>query len=311
MADIGISYNILSLIAGLFVLGVFYLVYGIFVDDWGLQRLVGGADKRASSSKLQWTIWTVVVLYSFITIYSFRILNGHWEPIQDIPQNVLIAMGLSTTTMVAAKAITTGYVANGLVDKDQGKTTVRNDSGVFSKGFWSNIFNDDGGTNPDLSKVQMMAWTFVAVGVYLLNVLNIVYNTIDVNQFGNVVVLPDISASLMVLMGLGEGAYIGKKLVTKDTPRITGLSPGSGKIADQLTLTGMAFGSREGNLITVDGTPINAEIANADWKDTEIKFKLPQKKPNGKDWEPGKSVTIGLIINGRTSENNMPFTIEA
>lgn len=75
-----------------------------------------------------------MVLYSFVTISVFRILNGHWEPVKDLPQNVLIAMGLSTTTMVAAKHITTGYAGNGLVDKAESNDQEK---------FWSEIFNDD------------------------------------------------------------------------------------------------------------------------------------------------------------------------
>lgn len=78
---------------------------------------------------------------------------------------------------------------------------------------------------------------------------------------------------------------------------------GSGKPTEQLTLTGISFGKEPGNLITVNGNPINAQ--NVTWNDTEIKFNLPEKQPNGDPW-----TTIGSIINGRVSENNMPFTIE-
>jgi len=70
------------------------------------------------------------------------------------------------------------------------------------------IFQDDAGF-PDLSKVQMIAWTFIAIVTYLIAVGSRIHQR-------NYCSLPDIDSALMVLMGLGHGAYLGKKLVTQD-----------------------------------------------------------------------------------------------
>ncbi|VVB70361.1 Uncharacterised protein [uncultured archaeon] len=163
----------LSLVLGLISMIVFYLIYRFVTGDSWLSKLVSGADGRASSSKLQWTLWTIIVLYAFITILFARIINGLWTPFDSLPQNVLLSMGISITTMVAAKAITVDYVAEGSVAKSEKQVRV---NGVTSPGNKASFFDDllkEGG-NPDLSKVQMMAWTLIAAMMYLFTVIHIV-----------------------------------------------------------------------------------------------------------------------------------------
>lgn len=284
-----------SLVIGLVAIFVIWLIYGKIAQDYWLKKLVEGADRRASSSKLQWTLWTIVILFTFITIYIARGMNGVWDPVQEIPQNALIAMGFSITTMAAAKAITTEGVASGQITKPP-KT---------NGSFLGDIIKDESG-HPDLSKVQMMSWTLIAIVTYILYLVNIVSTETGVIE--EVLKFPDIPAALMVLMGLGQGAYIGKKLVTKDTPRITGLSPGTGKGGTKIELTGESFGVRQdGSLITIDGSPITVAINPSDWTDSKIAFTMPNTPPIGNSWVNSK-IRLGLIINGHES-NDVPFTI--
>ena len=73
------------------------------------------------------------------------------------------------------------------------------------------ILRDDTGT-PELAKIQMTGFTFVAVGIFLATVIHqIVANPV-------VTSLPDIDSSLLVLMGISQGGYLGKKLVTFGAP---------------------------------------------------------------------------------------------
>jgi hypothetical protein len=112
----------------------------------------------------------------------------------------------------------------------------------------------------------------------------------------------------MVLMGLGQGAYLGKKLVTTDTPRLTGLTPSSGPVATSVTISGLSFGEgQNGNVITIDGAPNIAPATS--WHDTQINFNIPTTHPNGAPVSPGQRLEIGLIINGQESANRLPFTV--
>jgi hypothetical protein len=281
-------------IAGIAALLLAWVLYGLLAGTWNIWKLVTGTDGRASTSKLQWFLWTVVVVFAYVAIWAARAAAGDFGPITEIPQNLLLAMGLSVTTMAAAKGITVSYVNSGRVIKTSADSARKKDEGLGP------IVSSDEG-DPDLSKIQMMIWTLVAIVIYLFAV---------VDQIRSGHALPDIDATLMVLMGLGQGAYLGKKLVTTITPRLTGLSPGAGKPGTQITITGMAFGAEQcGSLITMDGNPFHPQ--GTAWAADQIKFTLPEKPPSGRDWEPGQRVTFGLIVGGQESVNSLPFTVTA
>jgi len=149
----------------------------------------------------------------------------------------------------------------------------------------------------DLSKAQLLTWTAIAIGILIFGVLSEI-------STAQMPVLPDIEPSLTVLMGLGQAPYLGKKLATTYTPRITGLSPGAGKAATRITISGEALGEKQdGNLILINGCPI-AQSATT-WEPTKVEFIVPE------DYRPEeKKVEIGLVVNGRET-NTLPFTFEA
>ena len=165
-----------------------------------ISSLYEGTDGRPSTSKFQFFAWTAVVVFAYAAIYSLKISAHHFDAINEIPKNVLIAMGMSVISAAAAKSITVSYISTGRITK----SVASSGSASFSA-----IFQDDSGF-PDLSKVQMIAWTFIAIATYLIAVGSKIHQS-DYSS------LPDIDSALMVLMGLGHGAYLGKKLVTQNT----------------------------------------------------------------------------------------------
>jgi hypothetical protein len=52
-----------SLVIGLIAIGVLWIIYGKIAEDFKLKKLLEGADERASSSKLQWTLWIARIFY--------------------------------------------------------------------------------------------------------------------------------------------------------------------------------------------------------------------------------------------------------
>lgn len=144
-------------------------------------------------------MWTGVVLFSYVAVYSVKLLHpsAGIEPIASLPENVLIALGMSVVSASAAKAITVSYVSTNRIAK----------SNNASGGSFGDIFQDDSGV-PDLSKLQMIAWTFIALATYLIAVAH--------NISASKAELPDIDKSLMALMGLGHTAYLAKKAVSTD-----------------------------------------------------------------------------------------------
>ena len=279
-------------LAGIAALLLGWLLYGLLARTWNIWKLVTGTDGRPSTSKLQWFLWTVIVVFAYVAIWAAGALDGNLAPITEIPQNLLIAMGLSVTTMAAAKGITVSYVNSGRVIKTNADPGEKKD-----KGLGPIVSSDE--YAPDLTKMQMMIWTLVAIVIYLFAV---------VEQIRSGHVLPDIDPTLMVLMGLGQGAYLGKKLVTTTTPRLTGLSPAEGNPGTQITMLGMAFGAEQaGSLVTMDRNPFQPQ--GLQWADTQIQFTLPPKSPSGQAWKPGQRVIFGVIVGGQESVNTLPFTV--
>jgi hypothetical protein len=66
------------------------------------------------------------------------------------------------------------------------------------------LADDDG--QPDIGKVQMIGFTFVAVGIFVATLIHQLASTPVTTT------LPDIDSSLLVLMGISQGGYLGSKL---------------------------------------------------------------------------------------------------
>lgn len=167
--------------------------------------LVIGEDGRPSTSKLQMLVWTAAVIFAFLAIYQVRFALGYRGDLPGVPTNLLLAMGISVVTAVSAKSIAVKAAAVASTP------TTPASSGK------SGIFCDDSGM-PDMGKVQVMLWTLIAVGIFLAEVFAILQSpncpAFDpaAGHTTCALSLPDIGTTLMILMGLGHGAYLGKKI---------------------------------------------------------------------------------------------------
>ena len=273
--------------------------------------LVIGEDGRPSTSKLKPFLWTVVMIFAYAALYTAKLRKGSFDPITNIPANLLIAIGLDVATLVAAKGITESQIANGQVEKPPPvtPTTATTVASTANAGPGA-VFQDDNGF-PELTKIQTITWTGFAIVLYFVAVdaaLKIVAaadpNSAAVTELS----LPDIAPAMMVLIGLGNAAYLGKKLVTTDTPVLTAISVDRSLAFPVVTLTGVAFGAiQNGSRITLN----EKEIIDPplEWSNERVKFKLPDKNPNGGDWIGGQTVRIALFVKGRTT-NQLPLTID-
>ncbi|MEA2720244.1 MAG: hypothetical protein QOJ39_2108 [Candidatus Eremiobacteraeota bacterium] len=205
-----------------FVLIVLIVIaYVLLNDSANPLRLALGDDGRLSTSKFQFLMWTVPVVFVFATLMFAR--NGQ---IANVPPNVLVALGFSLSTVVGAKGITVSYKAANRIVKSDGARDARGNllpAPVLHPG---DLFENDRG-QPDLTKAQMLAWTVVAIADFLYNFFVHFTCYVDTapptdatcvsamrNNF------PDIDTALMVLMGLGQGTYLAGKLVSTDVPQI-------------------------------------------------------------------------------------------
>lgn len=179
-----------------------YLAYRRIYGSWNIFALALGADGRLSTSKLQFLLWTGAVVYVFLALVF---AHGSATFSDNLPQNILLVMGFSLATAVGAKYI----VIN------QPTTAPVTDSGPPTMDPKYLIVDNNG--VPDLNKAQMLTWTVIGIVAFLMN---------TASSWGTYVMctptsstpcwFPDVPQALMVLMGLGQGAYLGGKIVSQN-----------------------------------------------------------------------------------------------
>ena len=277
-----------AVLIGVAFLGVLYVVTALITGHWRLKELFAGFDGVGSTSKLQWLLWLIVIGFGYVAIWVLRAEHGDYTALSDIPVNLLTVLGFSTATAAAAKGITAGYVQTGKVAKTG---MPANPTAATTGG----IFQDDGGS-PELAKIQMMAFTIIGIGIFLATVLHQI-------AIGDVTdSLPNIDSSLLVLMGISQGGYLGKKLVTFGTPALFAPNPLSGKAGTPITVTGSSLGAAKGSSqLLLNGAP----IATTDWSDTSIKFTVPDDDPaTGAAWAGlPKAVPLAVSKTGQLSSS--------
>ena len=190
------------------VLAVFGLAYRALAGSWRFWRLAVGRDGRYSTSLFQSLAWTVVVLASYLAIWFARLHLGATGAIGAVPQSVLAAMGLSLGTTVTAALITSRRVTTGRERRDPADAS--------DLGFGQLICDDVG--QPNLAKTQLLAWTAVALAIYVVTTVVTVARTAAATSLEGLPPLPDIEPTLLILMGIGQGAYLAVKAAS--TPQV-------------------------------------------------------------------------------------------
>ncbi len=202
VAQISPGWKAIAVLIGLAPLALLWACIGLTNKKigWKIWKVVKGADGPSSTSKFQWAVWLVVILFAYTVLWVLRARAGDYSAITTLPGNLLIVLGFSTTTAAAAKGITVGYLQTNRITKAPAQPGA------------GGILQDDTGY-PDLTKIQMIGFTFIAVGVFLATFIHEVHT----NTYAHG--LPNIDSALLVLTGLSQGGYVGQKLVSSTTRR--------------------------------------------------------------------------------------------
>ncbi len=280
-----------AIVGGVAFLVFLYVVTALITRHWRASELFRGFDGFGSTSKLQWFLWLLAVFFAYVAIWVLRAQQDHYDPLTQIPVNLLTVLGFSTGTAAAAKGITVGLVQSGKVTKSGAPTGAppRNTGGIFQ---------DDGGA-PELAKIQMIGFTIIAIGIFLTIVIHQVVAG-DLTHG-----LPNIDSSLMVLMGISQGGYLGKKLVTFGAPALYPLSPENGIPGTSVTARGSNLGSAADSQLLLNGVVINAS-----WTAASVQFAVPENDPaTGAPWTGlPNPVPVIVSVSGQPS-NSVNFTI--
>lgn len=185
------------------VLAALYAVYVAGARSWNPYRLAEGLDGRTSTSKAQFALWTAVVVACYAAVFVANWRTGHVDATPRMPDNLLAVLAISTATTAGSKML---YFVG-----DAGKHA-KSESGAHSRG---GLVTDDTGF-PDLAKVQLVAWTLLAVGIFCVRVVHELRATLG--HPAHVAALPDVDTALLTLMGISHAGYVGKKAIDRRKP---------------------------------------------------------------------------------------------
>jgi len=152
-----------------------------------------------SLSKVQLLLWTAVVAISYL-LYLWK-LQSQESPNFSIAasDNLLLLLGFSAGSFVTAAGIR-GY-------QDQ-KAASGLRSAVGARR-WRTLVCDYSG-NLDLSKIQMLVWTVVALSAYIVQLIHALPRMDYLHP-----ALPDVSGMLVALMGISQATYLGRKALSE------------------------------------------------------------------------------------------------
>ncbi len=137
-------------------------------------------------SQMAWWFFLIVICYSFIWLVT--------SDRDTIPPSLLALMGISSATALASALI-----------QPKGEVTPRK-----TRGWWRDLVSDDNGIIA-LDRLQIVVWTLVLSGIFLSSVIW-------------ELLMPEFNATLLTLMGISSGTYIGfqlpqsQKSTTTETP---------------------------------------------------------------------------------------------
>lgn len=176
---------------------------------------------RVSLSKLQAVVWTVLVFAAFATAASMRM---HLSDIGsglaiDIPSNLLAAMGISATSLVATPAILTMKTASP-TSADAHKRPIDEAARLLD------LFRGDDDTNynsPDLGKIQHALITLLVVSFYAVLIGQWLTSQQGTTAFPGPIApgrtaLPDFENHVAWLLGISSAGYLGYKAVPHGMP---------------------------------------------------------------------------------------------
>jgi hypothetical protein len=200
-------------------------IFGILKYKHWLFDFIIGEQGTYSLSRLQAVLWALVIIGNQISIIIAIILNpkeGSFQLYQPVfSESSLWLLALSLSNSIIVKGITINQIS-------QSPNLYRR---KVSKAKWSDLLVNDNGL--DFSRCQMLIWTLLAIFVYMsksfyyLNSILIsngeqlsilFHNSYDdstkiSSDVNNVPYIPYLPWSFIVLMGLSQGAYVGKKLI--------------------------------------------------------------------------------------------------
>jgi hypothetical protein len=185
-----------------------------------LYEAIKSRDEFPSLENLQVFMWSVVIVFAFLTVYLVRVLGWVFDPPTGIlPENILKILGISAIVPAASSGLNSykygavNIASIGVAPLATGNTAQRF-AYLKTKNDWSSILLEGGSSS--ITRLQMFVWTWIGIFIYLtvffgtLYTLTLSSSTTQLNE----VRLPDVDPTLVVLMGISQGSFVAGKVTS-------------------------------------------------------------------------------------------------
>jgi len=138
-----------------------------------------------SLSLFQMVFWFFLVIVAYVFMWLIN------DELDTITESVLALIGIGAATAIGSTMI------------DKNKTQTAPEAADVSRGFVKDVLSDADGIS--LHRFQMFVWTLVLGVIFVASV----YETLS---------MPEFSTTLLGLMGISSGTYLGFKVPEKNAP---------------------------------------------------------------------------------------------
>lgn len=197
------------------------VAFGLLATGNRPQLLVIGADNRYSMSKFQMAAWFFMLFTVYLASVLILLVKGWLGYLGqlEIPQNLVVLSGLSALTYGTAKLITVSKVEDakanaapeGIAAASPAQLAARRVVELKVQGArrprLRDMVRDDEGC-VDLGNCQALFITLLAIVLYVVSAFPFLMRfSVSAHMM-----LPDVDTTLLSLFGLGQGAYLIKKV---------------------------------------------------------------------------------------------------
>ena len=224
-----VAYTVLIMIASLditiLLIIIIVAILGTLKKKFGIYDFFIGEEGTYSLSRLQALLWAIVIIsYQLSVIISLLVGQGSLQYYEaSFSESSIWLLGLSLSSYIVVRGI--------MVNKIIKQPSIKNSRSKNPE--WCDVLLTD--DKLDFAKLQMLIWTIIAIFAYLSSCYyflghlltdtrpNITcmfrhfyedYALVKIdNKYPDLPFVPFLPWTFVVLMGLSQGAYVGKKLI--------------------------------------------------------------------------------------------------
>jgi hypothetical protein len=169
----------------------------------GWVSLIAEEDGYPSLARLQLLVWTLVVIFAFVTLSMVRILSGvSGSP--TLSTNVLALLGINGASPVVSAGLSRDKYKGVVKASEPGQEKTLQYHPLYTI-----LQENDGFSN---TRFQMLSWTIVSLIIFVFALLNLLSNPpADLTMLNP----PDVSSTLLTLTGISQGVYLFGKGVSQ------------------------------------------------------------------------------------------------